>query len=275
MDSYDLQKLHQLLKDFYNLTNIKICIYDSSEEELSYYPEKLSSFCSLLRSDKNMDLKCRECDKQAFAECKKTYMQHVYTCHAGLMECVSPIIYDGKIIGYVAVGQIKPPNANNFKYKDAPSDLKEKLNEEFSKLPTIALDKISSAMRIIDACTGYEYLKNIVNNPNSKIDARIAEFINENLDTDLSVSTICDQFHLFHSEIYAIFKEHFRTTPAEYIKERRYNKACELLAKTSLPVGKIARQCGIPDYNYFSKVFKKKYGISPRQYRKNQLSAEN
>lgn len=266
MHSYDLQKLHQLLKDFYNLTNIKICIYDNAGNELSYYPEKLSPFCSLLRSEEVLDERCRECDRQAFAECKKSYKQYVYTCHAGLIECVSPILYGEKIIGYIVVGQIKPSSPPS--YKDIPEKLISKLKEEYLKLPIIPQDKLDSAMRILDACAGYEYLKNIIKDSENKIDARIAEYINENLTEDLSVPALCDHFKLFHSEIYALFKEHFYTTPAEYVKERRYNKACELLIKTNYPVGKIAMLCGIPDYNYFTKVFKKKFSVSPRSYRK-------
>ena len=40
MKDYDLQKMQELLHDFYNLTNMKICIYDSAENELCYYPAK-------------------------------------------------------------------------------------------------------------------------------------------------------------------------------------------------------------------------------------------
>ena len=59
MDVYNQKKLWELLRDFYNLVGLKVCIYDSDEEELVYYPEKLSSFCSLLREDAKMDERCR------------------------------------------------------------------------------------------------------------------------------------------------------------------------------------------------------------------------
>ena len=44
MQQYDLQKMQELLHDFYNLTKIKICIYDNAENELCYYTEKLTYF---------------------------------------------------------------------------------------------------------------------------------------------------------------------------------------------------------------------------------------
>ena len=59
MKAYDLSKMRELLHDFYTLTGIKICIYDSAENELCYYPEKLSPFCRLLREESEADEKCR------------------------------------------------------------------------------------------------------------------------------------------------------------------------------------------------------------------------
>lgn len=265
----DLEKIRGLLKDFYNLTNMKTCLHDSNGTELCFYPKMLSDFCELLRKNKEMDERCKACDKHAFAQCKKTYKQYVYTCHAGLLECISPILYEQKVIGYIAYGQVKTHEQANFDEiaKIFPAEYQEKLSKAFADLPIIPPEKLHSAIRILDACTGYEYLKTLSVGADGKIDARLSTYINEHLTDDLSVQTLCSHFRLAHSEIYAIFKEYFQDTPAEYIKKRRLYKACDLLKNTALPVNKIAKTCGIPDYNYFSKIFKKTFGISPRTYR--------
>ena len=271
MQIYNQQKIEKLLRAFYALTNMKFCIYDNTETELSYYPEKLSGFCACLRKKPEMEERCKTCDKHAFAVCKKTYKQFVYTCHAGLLECFSPIVYDQKIIGYIVIGQVKAQELSDFeKIADRlPEDLKTELAKQFALLPSADIEKINAAMRILEACTSFEYLKGLIQAAESKIDVAIGGYVNDHLDGDLSVQTLCSHFHLSHSEIYAIFKEYFHATPAEYVKSRRLNKACELLKNTALPVHKIAIQCGIPDYNYFSKIFKRTFGISPRQFRKN------
>lgn len=271
MQAYDLQAVQELLKDFFNLTGIKLCFYDSEENELCYYPEKLSKFCSLLRKNEELDKYCKECDKHAFAVCKKTRKQYIYTCHAGLLECISPILYDKKIIGFIVIGQIKTHKRANFENlaDKLPKEWRNKLAECFEDLPSVNMQKLNSAIRILDACTGFEYLKGLINAAQNKIDVRIGVYIDENLRGDLSVQTLCSRFHLSHSEIYSIFKEYFHSTPAEFVKARRLNEACDLLKNTSLPVNKIAVQCGIHDYNYFSKIFKHRFSVSPRQYRKN------
>ena len=258
----NLQKMQELLHDFYNLTGIKICIYDSAENELCYYPEKLSPFCRLLREDAAADEACRACDRKAFAACKKSHRRAVYTCHAGLLECFSPILYHEKIIGYIVIGQIRTQ-------AEAPAHIGEALRPLYEALPALPMGKINSAIHILDACAGYEYLKTLVSNYDERIDARIAAFIEEHLSDELSVAVLCKKFYLSRTELYSLFKEYFGATPADFIKERRLQKACRLLEQTRLPIGAVAEQCGIPDYNYFSKQFKKMFGITPSVMRKN------
>ena len=273
MKTYDLEKLQALLHDFYNLTGIKICIYDDKGNEVCYYPERLSSFCALLRTDPQMDARCQSCDREAIAKCKKTREQYAYTCHAGLLECVSPILYGDKVIGYVAVGQIKADERTAFRLTERDPSRAESLHRCFAGLPAIGMDKINSAMRILDACAGYEYLKRLVSSA-EKIDTAMDQYIRNNLEKGLSVSGLCSEFHLSHSEIYSIFKEYFDATPAEYIKTCRVEKACRLLRSTRLPVCEIAELCGIPDYNYFSKIFKRRMGMSPREFRKTAIDGK-
>ena len=56
--------------------------------------------------------------------------------------------------------------------------------------------------------------------------------------------------------------------PAAYILRRRMHKAKKLLKVTDLPISEIANNVGFSDYNYFSRVYKKTYGKSPKYYRR-------
>lgn len=96
----------------------------------------------------------------------------------------------------------------------------------------------------------------------------IDKYIHENISAPLSVSHLCSEFHLSRYELYNICNEYFYCPPAEYIKKCRLTHACNLLRNTELAVNKIAVKCGIEDYNYFSKIFKSTYRLSPSEYRK-------
>lgn len=55
---------------------------------------------------------------------------------------------------------------------------------------------------------------------------------------------------------------------SEHIRRMRVKVACDLLRNTEDRVSDIATEVGISDYNYFTKVFKKAIGVTPREYRK-------
>ena len=274
MNDFGLAKMQELLRDFYNLAHIKICICDEAGNELCYFPEKHTPFCKRLREIPEQDEKCRLCDKRAFAECKKTHRQYRYICHAGLLECVSPVLYGERIIGYIVVGQIRAeesglPDAVLAALADAT---KQELIASYGALPLVEQDKINSAIRILDACAGYEHLKGLMSAAEGGIDRQIDAYVNSHLKDALSVSELCARFRLSRNELYGIFKDYFNDSPAEYINKRRLHRACSYLAQTDLAVNAIAQKCGIPDYNYFSKIFKKAFGVSPRAYRKSNSS---
>lgn len=270
MGKQEFEPLRHLLIDFYNLTGIKACIYDLDGNELCYYPTRLCHFCELLRQDSEMNARCLECDREAFHQCRTTASQYVYTCHAGLSECISPIFYEKRVVGFIMIGQIRPSTPLDFSLIKSSllESLIPALLKGYDALPRISEDKLHSAFRILDACAGYELLKILMKNDLRPIDTALEEYIEEHIAAPFTVAQLASHFHLAHGELYRIFKDYFSSTPAEYIKKRRLSHATKLLRTTSLPVREIAIHCGIADYNYFSKVFRSELGTTPTAYRK-------
>ncbi len=270
MRIYDMEKLTKLFKDFHLLTGIKICIYDQYEQEIGYYPEKYAPFCKVLRENKEMEKRCLRCDKKAFDICKKSHEQYTYICHAGLLESVSPVLYDDVVVGYIVVGQVRLLEndrwTNEKEFKQLPEFTC--LKENYEKIPVLSREKISAALNILSACAGYEYLKNILSIDKTRLDTRLAEYIDNNLQQELNVPVLCEYFQISKTELYEVFDECFFMPVASYIKKRRLEKACELLRDTRESIASIAKACGIEDYNYFSKVFHKEFHMSPTEYRK-------
>ncbi len=64
------------------------------------------------------------------------------------------------------------------------------------------------------------------------------------------------------------FKRHFDETPASYIRNKRMKKAADLLVHSSLTVSEISFQTGYEDSSYFSRLFHRKFNMSPSDYRK-------
>ena len=65
-----------------------------------------------------------------------------------------------------------------------------------------------------------------------------------------------------------LFKEEKGETFINFISDKRLEKSCELLANTELSIKEITALVGYNDQNYYSRIFKSKYGFSPKEYRK-------
>lgn len=63
-----------------------------------------------------------------------------------------------------------------------------------------------------------------------------------------------------------LFQKEMGMTPSDYRMRLRLLRARELLVTTVLPVSEIAREVGFPDANYFARIFRRTYGMSPRQF---------
>lgn len=84
-----------------------------------------------------------------------------------------------------------------------------------------------------------------------------------NLD-DVAQHVKLSRFHLGRE-----FKKHFQISPGEYILNLRLHWAAERLIQTNDLVKEIAYESGFQDYNYFCRIFRKRYGQSPGSFRKN------
>lgn len=96
----------------------------------------------------------------------------------------------------------------------------------------------------------------------------IITYIKGHLEEDISVQSLADQFHFHPNYLSAQIKGRTGESCANYILSLRMEEARRMLVETSLRVVEIAGKCGFKDSSYFNRVFKRKYVLSPEQYRK-------
>lgn len=95
---------------------------------------------------------------------------------------------------------------------------------------------------------------------------RINSLINENMDnSDFSIADITKALGISRSLLHIKMKTFFNTSMTDHIKQCRMTKACELL-RSGLNVSETAYATGFSDPNYFTKVFKKTFGMPPTEY---------
>lgn len=94
----------------------------------------------------------------------------------------------------------------------------------------------------------------------------ILNYVNENYrDPTLTLCKVADIFSYTEKYVSSLFKRHMETGFNRYVNSRRIDYALRLIDQGSTAVRNIALECGFSDALYFSKVFKKKTGITPTE----------
>jgi len=96
------------------------------------------------------------------------------------------------------------------------------------------------------------------------------EYVKENYkSSEININGICNYLHISSAYFSFIFKKETKTTFINYVTQVRMEAAKELLRTSNLKSFEIAEKVGYSEPNYFSYSFKKKFGLSPSEYRNN------
>jgi AraC-like DNA-binding protein len=99
-----------------------------------------------------------------------------------------------------------------------------------------------------------------------KIEQSIA-YMMQHLNQPLQVAKLARTAHTSPSHFFVLFKRWAGSSPIDYFIRLRMQRACRLLAATTLSVKEIAGDLGYDDPFYFSRLFKSVHGIAPTDYR--------
>ena len=87
---------------------------------------------------------------------------------------------------------------------------------------------------------------------------------------NLNIDIIAAQFGIGRTNFYRKVRELMGMSPNDYLKKCRMERAAELLGNPEMAINEVCAQVGIPDAQYFSRVFKMHFGVSPSVYREKQ-----
>lgn len=133
------------------------------------------------------------------------------------------------------------------------------MNMEASEVPEYFLDMLQTAINIRE---------NESSNQNRKILRKALEYIDKNYDKEsMSLNQAAAKLSVSANYLSTVFSQNMKKTFVEYVTGKRMEKAKKLLKNTTKSAGEIAQEVGYKDSHYFSFVFKKTQGCSPREYR--------
>ncbi len=160
-------------------------------------------------------------------------------------------------------------NAKNITFEAVPSYSNSKFDDLFS---FFAAEYSNSALKdfvsllISDCVSAISSVKKQKENP---IIEKVCSYIDNNLDKDLSLDVLANIAEVSTFYLSKLFKEEKSENIVNFVTNKRLERARQLLSETKYSIKEITAFTGYNDQNYFSRLFKNKFGISPSEFRNN------
>lgn len=222
-------------------------------EKIERYNTHLNPYCMSIKKDCYQ--KCVECQNKVMEKCKR-HTSFTGECHAGVLEYVHSVTSSGKLIGFISVSGYKGK-----KQDDENSLYSISLSE--SIIPVKLLNTVIPPLaHMLELAFMYKVEES--SDSFRKITAFISEY-----HTDITLDTLCKEFHFSKSYISHMFKSKTGLTLKSYCNKLKINDSKELLKNTELSITDIAYTVGFGNLSYFISAFKDEVGCTPLAYRKN------
>lgn len=258
-------KLDIALCGFYG--NIPIELSDYLSEFMIHpnpYCQKMKATCmkSCLRQHVLVKKKALRCEQPFFG-----------ACYAGVYEYIVPIMEKNVYYGFISVtGYLAPkPHSALTNYKINNQQAYKKFlkaeipSEDFLKT---LLAPLKNSLKLLT----YYYDANVIETQKKEdcLYQSILQYVSENYLLPLTMTVIAEDLHYSASYLSHIFKERNKQSIMQYVHQLKIKKAKDFLRSTDKSIMEISELLGFQDSNYFTSVFKKSTGMSPRAFRAEQ-----
>lgn len=147
--------------------------------------------------------------------------------------------------------------------KTSPNDyISDQLNSHLYSLLTSLLTTLNQPMQVESATSSMRQ------NYENELFDKMVTYLKENVGKRNEVNDLVETFEVSRSTLQSLFKRYTQKTPKEYINHLRLEYSKELIRNSQLSLSEIANQLGFGSIQYFSRAFKRNYGINPSSYAK-------
>lgn len=260
---YNVEKLKEIIDELGEVTGLALAILDSEFNFLYMRGRADDDFCDCLQGVRECRLNCAASDEKMLLECKSTGKPHTHICHAGLRDTVVPILKNGSPVGYVIIGRLRPDcelSVDKPPFSESPKLWRER----YSRLSYLSEKQLGSLINLLS----HLLFENAIEIDYGEFVEKAVAYIDAHISERLTVEGLSAALFVSKNRLYEGFHSYFSTTVGEYVTSKRISLAKRLLATTEKSAAEISSAVGMENYSYFSKLFKRRVGCSPSEYRK-------
>ena len=254
----------RLLDSFAAILKTQVIFYSAGGEILKRGRDcSVSAFCSFVQQKYFSLETCQKLDREMQELTRRTGRICSYRCHAGLTEIIAPIRVLDEIAGFVGLGQFRTSD-------DIPEFIRndEEMIRRYLELPRFTEEEAASMEDMLNTLIEYIVNKELVSFPGNLRYRRLVCHIERNLGNELTLGQAAKHLNISASGLEHFLHDKYGTSFRRLVIQLRLQRAEELWrAAPDTPVREIASAVGIEDAHYFSRLYHKERGISPREFK--------
>lgn len=274
---YDVEQIKRYILFLKQQCGLSVTLHPIEQEHL-IWPSELVTFnihenpyCVYVKTFPAAHRHCIERQGKILARCREGAF--CGTCYAGVREFVYPIFNGREAMGFISVSGYANDHPESYLSRTAERfgiPIKN-LTETYQELKPFPADRERIDTLLIPLCNMLElaYLKSDGDGTaHERAIDRVLRYVKQYHTQSITLEEACKACACSLSQISHCFKRETGKSFREYLTDIRLADACTLLRYSKLGVTEIAYSVGFGDSNYFSSVFRKKYGCAPREYRR-------
>jgi len=262
-------EVQTLLDDFASLLDVRVTFFSLSGEFLRRGKAMRNcEYCRIIQKKLCGMEHCVSMDHHKRHEAVKKGQIIDYRCHAGLHECLAPVMVRGVVAGFVMFGQFRVEDEEPPVWDDVPADIRAELERRYWELPSFTAEKLRGVLGVLKTLIDYIAVRELAVLQGDQLRAEIDKYIEKHATEDVRLPDMARKLGRSVSTISQFLRRNYQTSFKGLLLDARLKIAEKVWRNDpGATVAEVAFASGFRDQFYFSRVFSRRRGMPPGKFR--------
>ena len=264
-------KIQSLLDDFAALLDVRVTFFSVDGVRIRRGKEMPNCvYCEIVQRELGGLRRCQEMDEDKQREANRLRRSISYRCHAGLHEALAPVFVHEQLVGYLMIGQFRTDGEFPMEIRNSVDDprLLRRLKRAFEELPLFPREKLAGVLGVFTTLIDYIAVRELAVLRGDVLRSEIDRYMDRHLAENIMLPEMARRLGRSVSTISQFLRRNYHTGFKELLNEKRLARAESYWnSHPDATVAEAAGAAGFADQFYFSRVFRKRRGISPGKFR--------
>ena len=263
--------VQQLLDHFAGMLDLRVTFFSRFGLPIRRGKEMPNTaYCKFIQHNLGHLEECQDIDKAMREKVTESCQPLSYICHAGLREIIAPVVIGNRLAGFLMVGQFRtsdsvPACALAYcKNEEEKTELKLK----YAQLPKLSEERLESLIGTLQILIDYIAARELAVFRPDPLKSAIDDYIDKHYQEDVYLADVAAMLNKSISSVAQFLRNKYHTCFKDLLIERRLCAAEDYWKKhPCASIKECAESAGFKDQFYFSRIFRKKRALSPREFR--------